>query len=211
MSHIIFDIETGSYPVSELVAPEFTAPGNYKDPVKIAENIAGQREAWLKKTALYPTSGIVLTFGFKQGDSYGIMDEFLGCKDEATTIEAFWAMVKRMHDGEKLVGFNSHGFDLPFLIRRSWKLGIPVPGNLMRGRYFNPELSIDLLEMWTCGRKDDSIKLADLAKFLGCGEKSGNGADFQSLWETDRPKAIEYLKNDIELTERIAKKMGVIK
>jgi predicted PolB exonuclease-like 3'-5' exonuclease len=206
MSHIIFDIETGSYPVSELVAPEFTAPGNYKDPVKIAENIAGQREAWLKKTALYPTSGIVLAIGLMQSSEFQILDA-----REELTIKLFWQRVSILDEGEKLVGFNSHGFDLPFLIRRSWKLGIPVPGNLMRGRYFNAELSIDLLEMWTCGRKDDSIKLADLAKFLGCGEKLGSGAEFQDLWQNDRPKAIEYLKNDIELTERIAKKMGVIR
>jgi DNA polymerase elongation subunit (family B) len=205
MSHIIFDIETGSYPVSELVCPEFTAPGNYKDAVKIAENIAGQREAWLKKTALYPTSGKVLAIGLMEPTGFRVIDA-----EESVTINLFWHVVNGLNDGEKIVGFNSHGFDLPFLIRRSWKLGIPVPGNLMRGRYFNSELSIDLLEMWTCGRKDDSIKLADLAKFLGCGEKSGSGADFQSLWESDKVKAIEYLKNDIELTERIAKKMGVM-
>src|SRR6185312_11581347 len=52
--HFIFDLETGN-PSEEAieVAQQFVdAPGNLKDPVKIEENIAKQREAIREKAAL---------------------------------------------------------------------------------------------------------------------------------------------------------------
>jgi hypothetical protein len=38
---------------------------------------------------------------------------------------------------QQLVGFNINAFDLPFLFRRSWALGIAVPFGLRKGRYWS--------------------------------------------------------------------------
>ena len=49
-----------------------------------------------------------------------------------------------------------------------------------------------------------------IAKHLGIGAKTGSGADFAKLWQSDRAKAVEYLRNDIELTAKLAEVLGVL-
>ncbi len=68
--------------------------------------------------------------------------------------------------------------------------------------------SIDLMERWGLGDKQDRISLKDIAKFFDLPPKTGDGADFANLWATNKEAAIEYLKLDIELTEMVAKRMG---
>ena len=48
------------------------------------------------------------------------------------------------------------------------------------------------------------------AKHLGVGEKSGDGKDFARLWATDRAAAEGYLRNDLELTARVAVGLGCV-
>lgn len=114
---------------------------------------------------------------------------------------------------QKLVGFNSNSFDIPFLVRRSWKLGVSVPKSLFKVSYGRVRLNancIDMLDFWSFGTRD-SIKLRDLAKFLGVGEKTGDGADFSGLYESDGKSAIDYLRNDVLLTMRCARAIQLTK
>ena len=67
-----------------------------------------------------------------------------------------------------------------------------------------------MLDFWSFGTRD-SIKLRDLAKFLGVGEKTGDGADFSGLYESDRKSAIDYLRNDVLLTMRCARAIQLTK
>ena len=46
-----------------------------------------------------------------------------------------------------MVGFNSNQFDLPFLIRRSWKHNVAVPMGIRRGRYWSDQV-LDLRDVW---------------------------------------------------------------
>ena len=56
------------------------------------------------------------------------------------------------------------------------------------------------------GVDDDSLDT--IAKHLGVGAKNGSGADFAALWQSDRAKAADYLRNDLQLTARIAEALG---
>lgn len=67
-----------------------------------------------------------------------------------------------------------------------------------------------MLDFWSFGTRD-SIKLRDLAKFLGVGEKTGDGADFSGLYESDGKSAIDYLRNDVLLTMRCARAIQLTK
>jgi uncharacterized protein YprB with RNaseH-like and TPR domain len=109
----------------------------------------------------------------------------------------------------RLAGFNIFQFDLPFLIRRSWKHRVPVPLGLRRGRYWNDEL-IDLREVWQVGDRMARGSLDAIAKHLGVGEKNGDGAEFAKLWATDRTRALAYLQNDVGLTARVAGALGMV-
>jgi uncharacterized protein YprB with RNaseH-like and TPR domain len=108
-----------------------------------------------------------------------------------------------------MVGFNCWAFDLPFLIRRSWKHRIPVPLGIRRGRYWSDQM-VDLRDAWQLGDRQARGSLESIARHLGVGAKNGSGAEFAKLWRSDRAKAVEYLRNDLELTACIAETLGCL-
>lgn len=131
--------------------------------------------------------------------------------DESLILHQFWGAFLSAHAaGAKMLGFNIFGFDLPFLVRRSWHHGVPVPKNLFGfgGRSFN-ETFVDLMAAWKCGEWKTFISLDNLAQFLNVGGKNGSGEHFWKMWETDRDAAIDYLQNDVRLVIDCAVKMGL--
>jgi hypothetical protein len=180
--------------------------------------------AFKDKAALDATTGRVLAIGFQSGDDgptsrgkFAIED---GKGDEAALLAAaFWAKYAKCRTTaggpRKLVGANILQFDLPFLIRRSWILGVDVPATVRNGRYFD-QLFVDVREVWLCGQRwgeCSSSSLDSMSRALGVGAKNGNGADFAKLWSgtaDERNQAVEYLKNDLALTAAVAKRLGVV-
>lgn len=141
MQHVIYDIETGARPESEIAQfmPEFAAPANYKDPEKIAAYVESAKRDWLDKAALSPLTGKVLCVGVIENGKPGV----IAFDDESNTIGTFWSVWGYHRDPRReFVGFNTHHFDLPFLIRRSWALGVTVPYGVRDGRRWH-EKSID--------------------------------------------------------------------
>lgn len=204
---IVFDIETGPLARAEIepLCPEFEAPSNYANPDKIAAYVEAKREEWFSRAALSALTGRVLAIGYQAGDGFGCF----ATGDEGEDIAGFWdLMTDNGAITNRIVGFNILGFDIPFLVRRSWKLGIPVPYSLFRGRWANEAL-IDLMDVWKCGCRDQSVSLRALARFLGVGDKTGQGKDFADLLERDREAALAYLENDVRLTARCAAALGI--
>ena len=214
MKTIIFDIETGARPRTELEAirPEFEPPRNLKDPAKIAAAIEEKHDEWLGKAALCASTGRVVAIGVSTFPENAL--SIIGTEnpaDEARVISDFWHIVHK-NPSSRLVGFNSNGFDLPFLMRRSMLLGIPFPHDIREGRYWSRRC-IDLMEAWTLGIYGERISLDRLSKAFGLEGKNGHGADFCRLWEgtpQERAQARTYLLNDIALTVRLAVKLGVV-
>jgi hypothetical protein len=209
MNAIVFDIETGPLPRADIaeLMPAFEAPSNWKDPEKIRAYVLTKEAEWYQDAALSAMSGKVLAIGWV-GD-----DEKFGSfasGDEAADIAAFWDLITD-HGAitRLLVGFNSNSFDLPFLVRRSWKHGIRPPVTLLSGRYLSHQC-VDLLDAWRCGNREDRVSLDKLARFLGVGGKSGEGAHFAALWSMSREAALAYLENDVRITRRCARALGVL-
>jgi len=216
MSTIIFDVETAPLPEVELAAlvppfdPAEVRTGNLKDPDKIAAKIAeaeaNHRREFFERAALDPLTGRVLVIGLLDQGSIRILDDV----DEAELLRQFWNVCRgEMGRLNQMVGFNTHLFDLPFLIRRSWKHRIVVPFGIRRGRYWGDEM-VDLRDAWQLGDRQARGSLDTIAKHLGVGAKNGEGHEFASLWQSDHPKAVEYLRNDLELTAKIADVLGVL-
>lgn len=234
---IVFDIETGPLPLDSIrhLMPEFVdyvgefdpasvKCGNLKDAAKIKEKVDAARAAhqglqasqpfrkaahesqFLERAALSPGTGCVRAIGFlEEGKSH------LHCDDERTEIDLlirFWSVFQ--HTAGPMVGHNIFGFDLPFLVRRSYLLDVDVPTSVRKGRYWSP-VFIDTMDVWSCGAARDYIKLDDLAKVCGLdGKLEGvNGANFSGLLETDPEKAKEYLKRDLEVTWNVAVKLQI--
>ena len=231
MNTIIFDVETGPLAESELslLLPAFdpaeVKTGNIKDPdkvaAKIAEAEANHRRDFFDRAALDPLTGRVVAIGLLYPDS-GEFD-VIGHEDEARTLREFWTACRgEMGRVNQMIGFNTHAFDLPFLIRRSWKHQIAVPFGIRRGRYWAEEM-VDLREAWQLGDRQARGSLDSIARHLGVGAKLAapaangaspgkiiTGADFAGLWRSDRKQAEAYLRNDIELTAKIAQALGVV-
>ena len=61
---LFFDIETAANPENLALMPEPKAPGNIKDPVKIAAAIAEKKQELIDMAALDPDYGKVLSIGY---------------------------------------------------------------------------------------------------------------------------------------------------
>jgi uncharacterized protein YprB with RNaseH-like and TPR domain len=218
MQTIFFDIETGPLPESEIAAlvPAFDAAevktGNLKDPDKIAAKIAeaeaGHRREFFERAALDPLTGRVVAVGLVYQDS----SEFvvIGHDDEACMLREFWTVCRgEMGRINQMVGFNTWAFDLPFLIRRSWKHRVEVPFGIRRGRYWGDEM-VDLREAWQLGDRQARGSLDCIARHLGIGSKNGDGKAFAELWVKDRAQAVAYLRNDLDLTVKVAGALEVV-
>ncbi len=207
MKTTIYDIETGPLPEDEIIhlAPEFSAPANYKDATKIAAAIEDQKKAWIERAALSAVTGRVVAIGIRQEGKTTIIGE----DNEAAMLIQWWAAVEQAaRERRVMVGFNSHRFDLPFLVRRSWHHKVPVPPGVFGARgYVNSEVFMDLMNEWQCGDRQEWVKLDVLCKFLGLPGKNGNGKDFAGLWAIDREKALAYLENDLEQTARVMERL----
>jgi hypothetical protein len=210
MKPLVIDIETGPAhdEALELVMPEFKAPSNYKDPEKIEASIASQKEEWKARAALSPVTGRVLALGLmRDADN----PKFI-TGPESDLLEAAWdALSGGLCLGHLVIGFCSNRFDIPFLVRRSWALGVKVPGFIFRDGYRLSNLFVDIMDVYQCGDRSATINLDTLAKLLGLPGKNGNGADFARLLSENREAAIAYLENDLRVTWSVAERLGIIR
>ena len=204
LAPVFFDIETAPLPVAELQAdmPFFEAPKTYKDPEKIAAAVEKKREEYISKAALSPLTGRVLCIGLK--DAEGQRGVFEGQEDNLLT--EFWSYF-RLNSEAQWVGHNTHSFDWPFLIKRSWRLGVGVPSGIRDGRFYRKNLR-DTMEMFCGGAYGERISLDRLGRFMGVGDKGGaSGAAFAELYVSDKEAAMAYLNNDLDLTQAVFEKM----
>ena len=227
MQTIVFDVETGPLAESELSAllppfdPAEVKTGNLKDPAQIAEKLAdaevNHRRNFFENAALDPLTGRVVAIGMLVFDELSeagpAMDSgecvIIGHDDEARTLREFWRYTQaEMGRMNPMIGFNIFTFDLPFLFRRSWKQRVPIPFGIRRGRYWGDQV-IDLRDAWQLGDRQARGSLDSIAKHLGVGAKNSDGKAFAELWRSDRAKAEAYLRNDLELTAKIAHAIGI--
>lgn len=199
----IFDAETGPLPDAELetVKPVFKAPANYKDPAKIAAALVEAEVAWKADAALDAKTAQVLCIGLLDDDATRFLTG-----PEGAILEAFWEV---WDAGERMVGFNCKDFDMRMLWQRSIVAGVKVPMDLMEGRYWSRRI-VDLQEIWLCfGRDTKGQSLDAVCRALKIGRKSGDGADFAKLFATDRDSALAYVGMDLELTAKLATRLGI--
>ena len=209
MKYLIFDIETGALSKEELekVMPEFNAPGNYKKQESIDAYLKEAKEEYLegKKAPLSALTGYVSALGYCIYDN--VTKQFSETNiiygDEKDILTKWWELYR---ENDYIVGFNSNYFDIPFMIRRSWKNGINVP-HIFMGRYLESKC-IDLMVIWSCGLPDKT-PLDRIAKYFGLSGKNGEGSEFTILLNNPETKqqALEYLKNDVYMTRVVADKL----
>jgi len=201
MNPLIVDIETG--PRSDAVAflPTPEAPANYKDAAKIAAYVEERRAKLLEDAALSAETAQILVVGLLRPGTEPI---YIYADDEADTLAETWGKLGERRCNEVFVTFNGARFDWPMLVRRSYALGVPVPGWMPRDGRWPKRTHIDLFEWWQAGDRQTTISLDRLARLVGLPGKTDTGARFAAMWAADRPKALAYLAHDLDLTAAIA-------
>jgi len=210
--NMIIDIETGGWLDCPFQFDESSvALRNLKDPEKIKAKLAEAKGKWEKNMALAAETGEVLAVGIRQGEEGSIIEGH-----EKDILAEAWGHISDQLTAQRyLCGHNLCGFDLPFMIRRSWVNGVKVPLEVMRhtGKYPTWHSCIkDTMLLWAMGDRT-FISLDKLCKVLGVGAKSENfsGAMFAEHWRSgDQDKkdmAIAYLKNDLEITKLVAERL----
>ncbi len=192
------------------------------------------KAAILDKAALSPLTGRVLAIGIQYDDGPVDILENRTCDDdgERAVLTSFWTLVHTSYRSAlwdkwkpsptepRWIGFNTSGFDVPFLIARTQILftalnakGLPtgVPLWVQEGRHLH-RMFLDLRERWGAGAKFAGPargNLDTICRALGIEGKNGSGADFGKLYTNleTRPKAIEYLRNDIRMTAQCGKRL----
>jgi hypothetical protein len=182
---------------AEAEKAECRAPGNYKDPEKIAANIAEQHAAidaavmdkW-RKTSFDGAFGqiAVVSFAIDGGEPVKVYrDDWQAPGAEAALLEELRdAMHDRLNPKTELavqiIGHHVSGFDLRFLVQRSIILGVRPHPVLMRAAACKPwetDRVFDTMVQWAgVGNK---ISLDKLCKALGLPGKGD--IDGSKVWD----------------------------
>ncbi len=223
---IAFDIETmpraDAKAYLEPFDPASVKLGRMTDKDKIAATLTKARDdhesKHLDRAALTPILGRVIAIGIMQTDDPKDFQMLFAEKEEQEKdiIEEFWDFVKesvlKPHRNTELTGWNIFGFDIPFLIKRSWKWEIKVPELLFSSWEARPYWSSSIRD----GMKDFSLgvwedrycSLNVASKFLGYAGKSGevtgkNWHEYALGDDRQRMLAREYLLNDCHLARKM--------
>ena len=212
--------------------PSSVKVGNLKDSEKIHEKIeqakaahqasvdsfmdrvvAAEKAYWsdvTSKAALSALTGQVLAIGYKSERGMRL-DCVAEDKSEKVLLDWFWSTYQAMRESDRhLAGFNIREFDIPFMAQRSVILGVSVPKTLLVQDKWLDKTFIDLRDRFGfCGRPAGTLDAICKACGIGGKPEGTTGAMFAELYSNPetREKAIEYLKNDLEMTFGLAERM----
>jgi len=205
-ARVCFDIETGPEPLGRIkeLMPRFKAPSTYKSEEAIKKNLAKQQKDYIEKAPLNAETGRVLAIGYSLCDEDEVY--YLGNECENELLTDFWDYFRQLSSAT-WIGHNSNSFDWPFLVRRSMRHGIMFPSEFYTPIKWSKTL-IDTMDIYALGEYQKRISLDRLAKFVGAGEKSGDGADFYAKWINDKEAALKYLEQDVIITKKVWEAIG---
>lgn len=179
--------------------------------------VNGESDYWARvqeSAALAATTGQVLAIGYR-GNKV-VIDCQGEDRCEADLLARFWSQFRMCQSSRRrLVGFYINNFDLPFMVQRSWIVGVDVPASVFTANGYFDSILVDLHRIWTCNARQSSgtstLDVICRACGIGCKPSDCDGASFSKLFWGDgtRETALAYLENDVELTYKLAEKMGV--
>ena len=153
------------------------------------------------KGALDAMTGRVVCIGMLIDDENKASEVTLAGDNERQLITNFWGILA---PGDVIVGHAVLDFDIRFLQQRSWMLGIKPSRTVDTRKYYTREV-IDTLQLWTnWSPHRKGVSLGALGKALGCGAKTGKGAEVAQWWaEGDLESIKRYCREDVRLAYRI--------
>jgi hypothetical protein len=231
----LLDIETIARPEEELrkLIPPWDieearsrVPKSYKKEEVISGWLEDDRvnhgKDLIEKAALNAETGTVAVVGFWQD---GKVEQFVHTEAGLghaytelpgthfpTESELIEHAFRTLWDTPVVLGWNLLGFDLPFLIKRAWLLGVTVPKSIFSplSRYPINERFVDTMKVWQVGNyKAPFASLNNTLRAFDLPDK-GDGKDFGKLWAEDRAKALEYNAKELEGQAALYMRLGLL-
>ena len=204
LKKLFFDIETEPNEEALPFLPVPSAPSNYKDPEKIKAYVDEKTKEQVDKMALSIDLGKITAIGMKMGVDGQIVGRLVTEKyTETDLLKSFWRCM-RICNGD-CVGYNILGFDLPFIMRRSWALGVPVTVFPDMRRYSNFPTT-DLMQILAGWDRDKIKSLKFICARYGIDNPLPELEGSQYAGMDDETK-LSYVKNDVYLTFQLYQKM----
>jgi DNA polymerase elongation subunit (family B) len=197
---LFFDMETLANPEAIKTLPDPMPPANYKDQEKINAYIAEKKAEQISQAALDPDLGMIDAISIQAGYPGEIETRVVGDKEaktEADLIRWFWS--KFVEARGQSVGYNTQGFDFPYLLRRSLALGVYVPMQpaLMKYRI---EPTIDLMAILYNWGQAKSLKWVSKRYGIKDPLPDSNGSQYALMKADERRK---YSANGVYLAVKL--------
>ena len=208
---IVLDIETGPLPTDrrEFTRPDpetFSYGAAKKEDTRLAKFAAGV-EAWETgdRCALDAKTGRVILCGFcditrGRREYATLFADTDSAEDERGMLNNAFEILDK---ADVTVGHNVRNFDLRFMVRRAFAVGVVPPPRIIKALVsrYDPSI-VDTMELYALGDYKSFVSLTHLCGYLGIElpKQDMHGKDFAKVWETDRDKCIEYNKDDLRAT-----------
>jgi hypothetical protein len=198
---LFFDIETESNPDAIQYLEEPTAPSNWKDPDKIQSYVEEKKAEQVDRMALDADYGKIVAIGVKVDDSVIASHMATDGHDEKDIIKIFWNFYASANG--QSCGYNIIGFDLPYLMRRSFALGV------------KPSLIPNLAKYRTAPTLDLMMVLYNWSGFKGLkwvAQRYGldnplPDLDGSQVKDMDSDTLRAYVENDVYLVYQLYERM----
>ncbi len=203
------DIETKPLPNDMVLKfePSEYKLGNTKDPDKVRAAIAEKRAAFIDSATLDAKTCFICAIGYYDGVNT-TLDIIDSLAEEEALLRRFWRWYlentgRGGSGGPLIVGHYLRKFDMPMIIRRSWKYQISMPLDMVLtfGRLQNN--FIDTAELWGLGVHGEYVSLKHLLRYFGLGDKEEDFL-FWEQYNLNKEKAIAYLENDVKSVYKVS-------
>lgn len=212
MSRIVFDIESLGFPLESFDSETQTYLLRFAESDEKIEEVK-------KNLNLHPLTAQVLCIALYNPDSHkgkvffqsDERDEYVSADEqchfvsgtEREILERFWEIIPKY---DQFITFNGRGFDCPFILLRSAKLGVQTTRNLMPYRY-DSDIHCDLLEQLTYYHATRRFSLDFYCKSFGIESPKANGItglDMRKFFTEKRHREIaEYCYGDVLATTKL--------
>jgi len=133
---MFIDIETKTNPEATALLDDPAAPGNIKDPQKIKDAIEEKKRLIIERSPLDSDLAVLAGIGYAIGAEGKIVTDTVNKKrSEKKILEDLWLQYALVNG--RSAGYNIMSFDWPFIMKRSFDLGVKpslIP-NLAKYRY----------------------------------------------------------------------------
>lgn len=203
---IVLDIETVALPDAAGFIETPRAPKNWKDPAKIAAYVAEKQNEETAEAGLDHDLAQIVAIGILYEGEDEPLVTTINDMHEAEMLRWYWH-----HVGQRAtVGYNTLGFDLPMVLRRSLYLGVTTPV-INLDRYRTPHIDLQQKLSYDGKFKYRSLNWYCKRFALNVADDSVTGEDIPRLVVEGNWAAIaDHCWTDVLKVAELAKRMGYI-